>query len=89
MRLKLTRSSNLRRVNRVRSVDHRCLFQAMGMRYRTKIGHVGTSGQGIKNVEVGQHLIGGQGHVGGPNVPLVGHVYEFKSLNWSYRDCRT
>ena len=31
MRLKLMRSTNLRRVNRVRSVDHRCLFQAMGI----------------------------------------------------------
>ena len=32
MKLKIIRSSNLRKVTRARSVDHMCLFQAMGMR---------------------------------------------------------
>ena len=32
MKLKMIRSANLRKVTRARLVDHRCLFQAMGMR---------------------------------------------------------
>ena len=32
MKLKMMRSSNLTEVTRARSVDHKCLFQAMGMR---------------------------------------------------------
>ena len=32
MKSKLIRSANLRKVTRARVVDHRCLFQAMGMR---------------------------------------------------------
>ena len=32
MKSKMIRSANLRKVTRVRSVDHRCLYQAMGMR---------------------------------------------------------
>ena len=31
MKSKMMRSSNLTEVTRARSVDHRCLFQAMGM----------------------------------------------------------
>ena len=34
-------------MTRARSVVHRCLFQAMGMRKRTKIEYVRTSSQGI------------------------------------------
>ena len=41
----MMRSPNLYKVARARSVDHRCLFQAMGMRQRPQIGHVGTFGE--------------------------------------------
>ena len=34
---------------------------------------MGTSGQEMANDEVGQHLLGGQGQVGGPQVLLLGH----------------
>ena len=59
------------------------------MTKRPQIGHDRTSGQEIANDEVGQHLQGGQGQVGGPQVPLLGHGNEIKSPNWAYRDCRT
>ena len=32
MKLKIIRSANLKKVTRARAVDHRCLFQAIGMR---------------------------------------------------------
>ena len=80
------RSANLRKVTRARLVDHRCLFQAMGMAKRPRIGHDGTSGQEMANGEVGQHLQGGQGQVGGPQVPLLGHEKEVESPNWACRD---
>ena len=35
---------NIYMVARARSVGHRCLFSAMGMRYRAQIGHVGIIG---------------------------------------------
>ena len=59
------------------------------MTKRPQIGHDRTSGQEIANDEVGQHLQGGQGQVGGPQVPLLGHGNEIKSLNGACRDCRT
>ena len=49
------------------------------MTKRPQIGHDRTSGQEIANDEVGQHLQGGQGQVGGPQVPLLGHGNEIKS----------
>ena len=36
-----------------------------------QIGHVGTSEQEMANDEVVQRLQGGQGQVGGPQVPLL------------------
>ena len=51
------------------------------MTKRPQIGHDRTSGQEIANDEVGQHLQGGQGQVGGPQVPLLGHGNEIKSPN--------
>ena len=57
------------------------------MTKRPQIGHDRTSGQEIANDEVGQHLQGGQGQVGGPQVPLLGHGNEIKSPNWACRDC--
>ena len=45
----------------------------MGMTKRPHIGHDGSSGQEMTNDEVGQSLHGGQGQVGGPQVPLLGH----------------
>ena len=44
----------------------------MGMTYRPQIGHVGTFGYYMANDEVNQHLQGGQGQVGGPQVPILG-----------------
>ena len=49
MKSKLIRSANLRKVTGALLVDHRCLFQAMGMRYRTQIGQVGTIWHEIEN----------------------------------------
>ena len=60
-----------------------------GMTKRPQIGHDGTSGYEMVNDEVGQHLQGGQGHVGGPQVPLLGWGNEIKSLNLACRDYRT
>ena len=51
------------------------------MTKRPQIGHDGTSGQESANDEVDQHLQGGQGQVGGPQVPLLGHGDEIKSQN--------
>ena len=42
----------------------------------TQIGHDGTSVQEMTNDEVGQHLQGGQGHVGGLQVPPLVHRNE-------------
>ena len=56
------------------------------MTNRPQIGHDGTSGREIANDEFGQHLQGGQGQVGGPQVPLLGHGNEIKSPNWACRD---
>ena len=53
-------SYNLRKVTRARSVDHRCLFQAMGMRKSTQIGQVWSTGHEIENDVVIQPLEGGQ-----------------------------
>ena len=54
----------------------------MGMTKRPQIGHDGTSGEEMTNIEVDQPLQGGQGQVGGPQVPLLGHVDEVESPNW-------
>ena len=53
----------------------------MGMTKRPQIWHVGTSEQEMANDEVGQHLQGGKGQVGGPQVPLLGHRDEIDSRN--------
>ena len=58
----------------------------MGITKRPQIGHDGTSGQEIANDEVGQHLQGGRGQVGGPQVLLLGHGDEIESPDWVYRD---
>ena len=78
MKSKMTRSANLRKVTSGRSVDQRCLFQAMGMRYRNQIGHVGTIRHEIKTDKVSQPQEGDQGQVGGPQVPLPGHGDEME-----------
>ena len=75
------RPSDIRLVTRDRPVDHRCLFKAMGMTKRSQIGHDGTSRQEMTNDEVSQHVKGGQGQDSGPQVPLLGHGIEIKSLN--------
>ena len=59
------------------------------MTKRPQIGHDGNSGHEMANDEVGQHLQGGQGQVGGPQVPLLGHGNEIKSLNLACKDFRT
>ena len=89
MKSKLIRSANLRKVTRARLVGHRCLFQAMGMRWRTQIGQVWSVGHEMANDEVGQSLHGGQGQIDGPQVLLLGHGNEIKSPNWACRDYRT
>ena len=89
MKSKKMRSSNPRKVTRARSVDHRCLFQAMGMTKRPQIGHDGTSGQEMANDKVSQPEEGDQGQVSGPQVPFLGHGIEIKSPNWTCRDYRT
>ena len=59
------------------------------MTKRPEIGHVGTSSQEIPNEEVSQRLQGGQGQVGGPQLPLLCHGNEIKSPNWACRDPMT
>ena len=56
------------------------------MTKRPKIGHDGTCGQEMTNDEVGQHVKGGQGQDGGPQVPFLGHGNEIKSPNWACLD---
>ena len=56
------------------------------MTKRSLIGYDGTGGQEMINIEVDQRLQGGQGHVGGPQVPLLGHGDEVESQNWVCRD---
>ena len=58
----------------------------MGMTKRPQIGHDGTSGHEKANDEVGQHLQGGQGHVSGPQVHLLGHGDEVETPNWACRN---
>ena len=65
----------------VRSVGHRCLFQAVGMTKRPRIGHDGTSGQEMANDKVSQHQEGDQGQVGGPQMLLLGHEDEIETPN--------
>ena len=60
-------------MTRARSEDHRCLFQAMEMTKRPRIGHDGTSGEEMTNDKISQPQEGDQGQVGGPQVPLLGH----------------
>ena len=55
------------------------------MTKRSQIGHDGTSRHEMANDEVGQHLQGGQGQVGGPQVPLLGHGDKIES---PYGVCR-
>ena len=90
MKLKNMTAINLRKVTRARSVDHRCLFQAVGMTKRPQIGHDdGTIRQEMANDKVSQSQKGDQGQVGVPQVPLLSHGNEIKSPNWACRDCRT
>ena len=56
---------------------------------RLRIRHDWTSGQEMANDKVYQHLQGGKGQVGGPQVPLLGHGNEEESPNWACRDYRT
>ena len=86
MKLKKMTALNLRKVTRARSVEHRCLFQAVGMTKRPQIGHVGNTGQEMANDEVRQHLLDGQGQVGGLQVPLLGHGDEIEDQNWVCRE---
>ena len=44
-----------------------------------QIGHDGTFGHEMANDGVGQYLQGGQGRIGGPQVPLLGHKNEVES----------
>ena len=60
MKSKLIRSANLRKVNKARLVDHRFLFQAMGMRKRTQMGQVGTIRHEIENDKIIHPLKGNQ-----------------------------
>ena len=53
------------------------------MTKRPQIGHDGSSGQEMTNDEVGQHVEGGQGQVGGPQVPLLGHGEKIEISNWA------
>ena len=69
------------KLTRVRSVGHRCLFWAVGMTKRPKIGHDETSGQEMTNDEVRKHVQGGQGQDGGPQVPLLGYRNDIKIPN--------
>ena len=55
----------------------------MGMRWRPQVEHVGTMGHEIEIDEVYQPLQGGQGQVGGPQVPLLGHGDEIETPNWA------
>ena len=61
----------------------------MGITKRPRIGHDGISGQEIANDKVCQRLQGGQGQVGGPQVPLLGHGIEIEAPNWAYGEYRT
>ena len=54
-----------------------------------QIGHVRARRQEKANDEVAQRLQGGQGHVGGPQEPLLGHGNKIKCQNWACRHCRT
>ena len=58
------------------------------MTKRPQFGHDRTSGQEMTNDEVGQRLQGGQGQVGGPQVPLLGHGDEVESPNWVCKEYR-
>ena len=55
------------------------------MTKRPQIGHDGTSGQESANDEVDQHLQGGQGQVGGPQVPLSGLGDKIETTNLACR----
>ena len=57
------------------------------MTKRPQFGYDGTSGEEMTNIEVDPQ--GGQGQVGGPQVPLQGHGNEVESSNWAFRDYRT
>ena len=51
--------------------------------------NVGTIGYKMTKFDVSQHLHGGQGQDGGPQVPLLSHGNEIKSPNWECMYCRT
>ena len=59
------------------------------MRYRAQIGYVGTIRYDMTNYDVSEHMHGGQGQDGGPQLRLLGHGDEVESPNWAYRDFRT
>ena len=65
----MMRSANVYKVARARSMDHRCLFQAMGMRYRAQIGYVWNMGHEIENDEVIKPHRGDRGQVRGTQTP--------------------
>ena len=70
----------------VRLVGQRCLFQAVGMTKKPRIGHDGTSGEEMANDKIGQPQEDDQGQVGGPQVPLLGRGDEKETQNWACRD---
>ena len=48
--------------------------------------HVKTSGEEMAYDKVSQHLQGGQGQLGGPQVLLLDHGYKIECPNWAFRD---
>ena len=58
------------------------------MTKRPQFGHDRTSGQEMTNDEVGQRLQGGQGQVGGPQVPLSGLWDKIETTNLACRSYR-
>ena len=56
------------------------------MRYRAQIGYMGMIGHEMPSYEANQHLHGGQGQFGGPQVPHLGHGNEIENQNWVCRE---
>ena len=59
------------------------------MRLRPQIGHVGSMRQEIGNFEVSQPHEGGQGQVGGPQVPFLCREDKIETQNLVCREHRT
>ena len=65
----MMRSANVYKVARAGSMNHRCLFPAMGMRYRAQIGYLWNMGHEIENDEVIKPHRGDRGQVRGTQTP--------------------